>query len=87
MTAVRAGRLFDGRSSALAANQIILIEGDRIMAVGPNVGIPAGASIIDLRRATVLPGMIDTHVHLYDQPNRQSVTPVRPSRSQTPARR
>jgi imidazolonepropionase-like amidohydrolase len=74
VTAVRAGRLFDGKSTSLAVNQIILIEGDRIAAVGPNVRIPAGALILDLSRATVLPGMIDTHIHLYDQQNGQSVT-------------
>jgi imidazolonepropionase-like amidohydrolase len=73
-TAVRAGRLFDGRSNQLATNQVILIDGDRIVAVGANVAIPSGAAIIDLGRATVLPGMIDTHIHLYDQQNGQSVT-------------
>jgi imidazolonepropionase-like amidohydrolase len=74
VTAIRAGRLFDGRSPNLATNQVILIEGDRIVAVGPNLAIPSGAAIIDLGRATVLPGMIDTHVHLYDQQNGQSIT-------------
>lgn len=73
-TAIRAGRLFDGRSTSLVTNQVILIEGDRIAAVGPNLAIPSGAAIIDLSRATVLPGMIDTHIHLYDQQNGQSVT-------------
>jgi imidazolonepropionase-like amidohydrolase len=72
-TAIRAGRLFDGRSNSLATNQVILIEGDHIAAVGPNLAIPSGAAIIDLSRATVLPGMIDTHIHLYDQQNGQSV--------------
>lgn len=73
-TAIRAGRLFDGKSPTLATNQVILIEGDRIAAVGANLPIPSGATIIDLSRATVLPGMIDTHIHLYDQQNGQSVT-------------
>jgi imidazolonepropionase-like amidohydrolase len=73
-TAVRAGRLFDGASGALATNQVILIDGDRITAVGPNLAIPPGAAVIDLGRATVLPGMIDTHIHLYDQQNGQTVT-------------
>jgi len=73
-TAIRAGRLFDGKSTTLATNQVILIEGDRIAAVGANLPIPSGATIIDLSRATVLPGMIDTHIHLYDQQNGQSVT-------------
>lgn len=73
-TAIRAGRLFDGKSTTLATNQVILIEGDHIAAVGANLPIPDGATIIDLSRATVLPGMIDTHIHLYDQQNGQSVT-------------
>jgi imidazolonepropionase-like amidohydrolase len=73
-TAVRAGRMFDGKSTSLATGQVILIDGDRIAAVGPNVAIPSGATVIDLGRATVLPGMIDTHIHLYDQQNGQSVT-------------
>lgn len=41
-TAVRAGRMFDGKSTSLATGQVILIDGDRIAAVGPNVAIPAG---------------------------------------------
>ncbi|TMQ05866.1 MAG: amidohydrolase family protein [Deltaproteobacteria bacterium] len=73
-TAIRAGRLFDGRSTTLATNQVILIEGDRIAAVGANLAIPSGATVIDLSRATVLPGMIDTHIHLFDQQNGQSIT-------------
>jgi imidazolonepropionase-like amidohydrolase len=63
--AVRAGRMFDSRAGALVANQIILIKGDRISDVGATVAIPAGAQVIDLSTATVLPGMIDAHVHLY----------------------
>jgi hypothetical protein len=73
-TAIRAGRVFDGKSSSFATNQVILIEGDRIAAIGANLAIPSGAALIDLSHATVLPGMIDTHIHLYDQQNGQSVT-------------
>lgn len=66
--AVRAGQMFDPKSGQLLANQVILIQRDRIAAVGPaaNVSIPAGAKMIDLSRATVLPGLIDGHVHLTD---------------------
>jgi len=63
--AVRAGRLYDSRSGTMAANQIILIRGDRIVDVGPSVAVPADARVIDLGAATVLPGMIDAHVHVY----------------------
>ena len=64
--AVRAGHLFDAKSGTMLANQVILIKGDRIADVGPaeRVQIPADAMVIDLSRATVLPGMIDAHVHL-----------------------
>ena len=67
-TAVRAGRLFDPKSGQMMVNQVVLIQGDRITQVGPaaSVSIPSGARVIDLGRATVLPGLIDGHVHLTD---------------------
>ena len=64
VVAVRAGRLFDVTSGTLLTNQAVLIRGDRIADVGPAVEIPPEASVIDLSGATVLPGMIDTHVHV-----------------------
>ena len=71
--AVRAGRMFDPRSGTNLLDQVILIKGDRIVDVGPaaRIQIPAGARVIDLSRATVLPGLIDRHVHLFQdqQPN------------------
>ncbi len=71
--AVRAGRLFDPKSGTNLLNQIILLKGDRITDVGPadKIQIPPGAQVIDLSRATVLPGLIDHHVHLMQeqQPN------------------
>ena len=62
--AIRAGRLFDSRSGTMLNNQVILIRGDKIVDVGPNLAIPAGARVIDLSNATVMPGMIDAHVHV-----------------------
>src|SRR5262245_56008179 len=64
VTAIRAGRVIDPETGNAAANQIILVEGERIRDIGPNVAIPAGAEVIDLSRQTVLPGLVDTHTHL-----------------------
>src|SRR6516164_2381664 len=62
--AIRAGHLFDPRSGNLLDNQVVLVRGERIAEVGPALPIPAGATVIDLGVATVLPGLIDAHVHV-----------------------
>ena len=64
VVAIRAGRLFDARSGTMLANQVVLVRGDRIAEVGPSLAMPPGASVIDLSNATVMPGMIDAHVHV-----------------------
>src|SRR5881396_1345098 len=64
VVAIHAGKLFDAKSGNLLNNQIVLIRGERIADVGPNIQIPREARVIDLGTATVLPGMIDTHVHV-----------------------
>src|ERR1044071_5967434 len=64
VVAIRAGRLFDSKSGTLLNNQVILIRGDRVSDVGGSVQIPREARVIDLSSATVLPGMIDAHVHV-----------------------
>ncbi|MGH7546656.1 MAG: amidohydrolase family protein [Gemmatimonadales bacterium] len=64
---IKAGRLIDGRSDAPQANVGILIDGERIRAVGPLARVQAqagGARVVDLSPMTVLPGLIDTHTHL-----------------------
>ena len=68
VVAVRAGKLFDPKSGTNLTNQVVLISGDKITEVGSadSVKIPAGARVIDLSNATVLPGLIDGHVHLTD---------------------
>ena len=66
--AIRAGRLIDGLGGAPATDVVILVENDRITAVGKGLPIPPGAQVIDLRRSTVLPGFIDAHTHVTSQP-------------------
>jgi imidazolonepropionase-like amidohydrolase len=66
--AIRAGRLLDGLGGAPIADAVILVENDRITAVGRGLSIPAGTRIIDLSRSTVLPGFIDAHTHVTSQP-------------------
>jgi imidazolonepropionase-like amidohydrolase len=66
VTAIRAGKFIDVQAGRVLANQIILIRGTKIEAVGANVAIPEGAKVIDLSKMTVLPGLIDCHTHLAD---------------------
>jgi imidazolonepropionase-like amidohydrolase len=61
LTAIRAGTLIDGTGAAPVRNAVILIQGGRITAVGADVRVPAGATLIDLSAYTVLPGFIDAH--------------------------
>jgi len=68
--AIRAGRLFDSNGGKMLTNQVVLINGERITNVGPaaQVQIPAGAQVYDLSRETVLPGLIDAHSHIFNEP-------------------
>ena len=59
---IRAARMFDARSGKMVPNPVIVVRGDRIAEVGGTA--PSGATVIDLGSATLLPGMIDGHVHL-----------------------
>jgi len=61
---LKAARLFDGKSDALVSPGVLVITGGRIVGVGSSAPVPAGAEVIDLGDATLLPGLIDAHTHL-----------------------
>src|ERR1700678_2525869 len=62
--AIRAGHLLDVKTGRTLSNQTIVIQGDKITSIGADAQIPAGAQVVDLSNATVLPGLIDAHTHL-----------------------
>jgi len=66
---IRAGTLIDGKSDTVRHDQVIVIRGDRLDSVSDagSTKTPAGAAVIDLSRATVLPGLIDSHTHIFLQ--------------------
>lgn len=62
--AIRAGKLVDPSTATTSSDPVILVEGTKIRAVGPDVRIPAGAEVIDLSDWTVLPGLVESHTHM-----------------------
>src|SRR6266849_5266451 len=64
MIALKAERMFDGKSKTLAQNGVVIVQGDKIVDVGSNLAIPSGAQVIDLGDATLAPGFMDAHTHL-----------------------
>ena len=61
---LKAARLFDGTSDKLVTPGVVVVTGGKITAVGSDAAVPAGARVVELGDATLLPGLIDAHVHL-----------------------
>jgi imidazolonepropionase-like amidohydrolase len=81
---LKAARLIDGRGGTPVAPAMVRVEGDRIAEVGTSVTIPAGARVIELAGATLLPGLIDLHTHLTDKPGvhwEQALTTTTPGQA------
>src|SRR5689334_12013790 len=66
--AVKAAHLIDVAAGKVVDDAVVIIEGDRIKAAGSRLPIPAGAEVLDLGDATLMPGLIDCHVHLTSEP-------------------
>ena len=67
--ALKAARLFDATNGTLRTNGVVIVQGDKIVASGSDTPIPAGAQVIDLGDATLLPGFIDAHTHITSEYN------------------
>ena len=64
VTVVRAARLYDGKADAVVSPGVIVVSDGRIVAAGSSAAVPAGARVVDLGDATLLPGLMDAHTHL-----------------------
>jgi imidazolonepropionase-like amidohydrolase len=78
-TVLHAARLLEVDTGRVIAPAEILIDGERIAAVGSSVPHPSGATLIDLGDTTLLPGLIDVHVHLFLHPGAEDLQTVEES--------
>lgn len=78
VTVYRHARLIDGTGTAMRPDMDVVVDGERIMSVVPDGGFvpPAGAQVIDLAGRTIMPGLIDSHVHLATPPNRRQAEAI-----------
>lgn len=84
--AIKAAHLIDGIAAKPLDHGVVLIEGDRIIAVGSGLAVPAGAEVIDLGSATLMPGLIDCHTHITGDPDDYYESVVRQSAIDTAVR-
>ena len=61
---IRAGKMYDGSFGPIQTNQIIEIKDGKIIKTGPDLILPAGADVVDLKNQFVMPGLIDAHTHI-----------------------
>jgi len=64
LIALKAARMFDGKSNTLVQNGVVIVQGDKIVDAGNSLPIPSDAQVIDLGDATLSPGFMDAHTHL-----------------------
>jgi imidazolonepropionase-like amidohydrolase len=76
---LHAARLFDSKSGRVVKPGEVLVQGERIVEAGPSVKRPAGAEVIDLGERTLMPGLIDAHVHLFLHPGAEDLQTVQES--------
>jgi imidazolonepropionase-like amidohydrolase len=76
---LHAARLFDVEAGKIVSPGEVLVEGERIVAAGTSVEHPAGAQVIDLGDTTLMPGLIDAHVHLFLHPGAEDLQTVQES--------
>ena len=76
---LHAARLLDVKAGKIVRPGEVLIQGDRIVEVGPSVKHPSGAEVIDLGDRTLMPGLIDAHIHLFLHPGAEDLQTVQES--------
>jgi len=79
VTVLKAAHLLDVRTGRVMDHATVVVTGDRISAVGSNLPTPAGAQVVDLGELTLLPGLIDAHVHLFLHPGAEDLQTVQES--------